>query len=169
MKTVMQKRYLMTAVLVAAIGLMNLARVDRTNPREDRAETIEWQTQTPANVAAIFRRACQNCHSERTEWPWYSAVAPFHWLMTADVYAAREHMNLSTWGRYNEEQRTAALIGICEMAASSKMPPWYYQLAHSPSARLSDGDKKAVCDWVKTEVQRSAFAQTLNSGKGDEQ
>lgn len=88
--------------------------------------------------------------------------------MTADVYAAREHMNLSTWRRYNEDQRTGRLIGVCEVVASNKMPPWYYQAAHYPSARLSDSDKKVVCDWAKAEVQRSALAQNVNSGKGDE-
>jgi len=164
----MKRVYAMTAAVLAAIGLMNLARVDRTNPPEDPAETIEAQTRIPVKVAAILRKKCQNCHSTRTDWQWYSAVAPLHWLMTGDVYAAREHMNLSTWGRYSEDQRTGSLIGICEMVASNKMPPWYYQAAHYPSAHLSDGDKKLVCDWAKAEVQRSALAQNLNLGKGDE-
>ena len=162
----MRKLFSITSAVVAAIGLMNLARVDRTNPPEDRAETIESQTGMPAKVAAIFGRACQNCHSERTEWPWYSAVAPIHWLMAADVYGARQHMNLSTWGRYTEEERTASLIGICEMVASNKMPLWYYKAAHSSSARLSDDDKKAVCDWAKAEVQRSTLTQNLRSEGG---
>jgi hypothetical protein len=158
----MRKLYALTAATVVAIGLMNLVRIDRTNPPEDRAETIESNTRMPANVAGIFRRACQDCHSKRTEWPWYSAVAPFHWLMTADVYAAREHMNLSTWGRYNEDERTSRLVGVCEMVASNKMPLWYYKAAHS-SARLSEGDKKTVCDWAKAEVQRSALTQNPSS------
>ena len=157
--------YSLTAAVVAAIGLMNLAKVDRTNPPENPAETIESQTRMPANVAAIFRRACQDCHSARTEWPWYSAVAPVRWLMAADVYSARQHFNLSTWGRYKEDERTGSLIGICEMVASNKMPLWYYKPAHYPSAWLSENDKKAVCDWAKAEVQRSAVTQNLSSAK----
>ena len=159
----MRKLYSVAAAVAAAIGLMNLATVDRTNPPESPAETIESQTRMPADVAAIFRRACRNCHSTRTEWPWYSAVAPFGWLMTADVYAAREHLNLSTWGHYNEEERTGSLIGICEMVASNQMPLWYYKPAHYPSAWLAESDKKAVCDWAKAEVRHSAAAQTLSS------
>ena len=158
----MRKTCLLVAAVVAAIVLMNLARIDRTNTPEDLAETISSQTRIPANVTAIFRRACQDCHSERTEWPWYSAVAPFHWLMTADVYAARQHLNLSTWGRYNEDERSGSLIAICEMVASNKMPLWYYKPAHYPSAWLSESDKKAVCDWTKAEVQRLTVAQNLS-------
>ena len=145
--------------VAAAIGLMNLPRIDRTNPPEDRAETIEQQTHMPPNIAAVFQRACRDCHSERTDWPWYSAVAPFHWLMTADVYAARNRMNLSAWGRYTPEERTERLIGICEMVAGNKMPLWYYKPAHYPSAWLSESDKKSVCDWAKAEVGRLQVTQ----------
>jgi len=161
----MRALYPITVAVVAGMGLMNLARVDRTNPPVDPAQGIEAHTRMPANVASIFRRACQDCHSERTDWPWYSAVAPFHWLMTADVYTARSHMNLSAWGRYTPEERTERLIGICEMVAANKMPLWYYKPAHYPSAWLSDGDKKAVCDWAKAEVQRSTLTQNLSSAK----
>jgi len=161
----MRRTYSIAAAAVAAIGIMNLPRVDRTNPPVDPQQGIEAYTRMPANVAAIFRRACQDCHSARTDWPWYSAVAPFHWLMTADVYAARDHMNLSAWSRYTPEEQTDRLIGICEMVAGGKMPLWYYKPAHYPSAWLSDGDKKAVCDWAKGEVQRSALTQSLTSGR----
>ncbi|HJZ99086.1 MAG TPA: heme-binding domain-containing protein [Candidatus Solibacter sp.] len=163
----MRKLYSITLAVVAATGLMNLARVDRTNPPVDPAQGIEAHTRMPANVAGIFRRACQDCHSERTDWPWYSAVAPFHWLMTADVYGARSHMNLSAWGRYTAEEQTGRLIGICEMVAGDKMPLWYYKPAHYPSAWLSASDKKAVCDWTKSEVQRSTLTQNLSSEEGD--
>ena len=163
----MRMLYSSTLAVIGAMCLMNLARVDRTNPAADPAQAIEAHTRMPANVAAVFRRACQDCHSERTEWPWYSAVAPFHWLMAADVYAARNHMNLSAWGRYTPEEQMERLIGICEKVADDKMPLWYYKPAHYPSAWLSDSEKKAVCDWTKAEVQRSALTQNVTSEKGD--
>src|ERR1700759_1058326 len=59
----------------------------------------------PADVTGVFERSCQNCHSERTEWPWYSYVAPLSWLIEGDVHDGRSHMNLSNWGAYTEEQR----------------------------------------------------------------
>jgi hypothetical protein len=163
----MQRLYFITLAIAAAMGLMNLARVDRTNPAENPAEAIEASTRMPGDVAAIFRRACRDCHSQRTDWPWYSAVAPLHWLMTADVYAARNHMNLSAWSRYTPEERTERLIAICELVADDKMPLWYYKPAHYPSAWLSQSDKKAVCDWVKEEVGRVSLTQNLSSEKGE--
>ena len=157
----MRSFYSIPLAAIAAMGLMNLVRVDRTNPAENPAAAIDAHTQIPASVAGVLRRTCQNCHSERTDWPWYSAIAPAHWLMAADVYAARSHMNLSTWGRYTPEERTERLIGICEMVAGNRMPPWYYKPAHYPSAWISEKEKKALCDWAKAEVQRSLLTQNL--------
>lgn len=142
--------------IAAVVGLMNVARVDQTNMPVKPTESIEARTEMPQNVAAIFQRACQDCHTERTEWPWYSAVAPFHWLMAADVYGARDHMNLSTWGQYTPEQQTERLIAICEMVAGNKMPLWYYKPLHYPAAWLSDADRKTVCDWAKSQITLSA-------------
>ena len=152
----MAKLGLVVAVLIVVLALANVARVDRMNMTVNPAESIETQTQMPQNVAAIFHRACRDCHTELTRWPWYSKVAPFLWLMAADVYGARDHMNLSTWGRYTSEQRNDRLIAICEMVAGGKMPLWYYKPLHYPDAWLSEPDKKAVCDWSKSQVQLNA-------------
>ncbi len=147
----MRRPYLSAAGLVAAIALMNAARIERRNTPVDDTSTIEAHTRMPQNVAAILGRACADCHTERTNWPWYSKVAPFQWMIAADVYGGRAHLNLSTWSRYKVEERSERLAGICEMVAGDRMPLWHYTLAH-PAARLSDSDKKAVCDWVKSEV-----------------
>jgi hypothetical protein len=60
-------------------------------------EAVLRDAQIDPETLALFERACQNCHSERTEWPWYSHVAPMSWLIALDVQQARQHMNLSRW------------------------------------------------------------------------
>src|SRR5579862_8383683 len=55
-------------------------------------------------VLEVLQRACQNCHSEKTEWPWYSHIAPMSWLVEGDVNQARSHMNLSHWSEYTVKE-----------------------------------------------------------------
>jgi heme-binding protein len=152
----MRKVCLVVAAVVVCLGLTNVVRVDRTNMAVGTADSIEAQTQMPPKVAAIFHRACRDCHTELTRWPWYSGVAPFLWLTTADVYSGREHMNLSVWGRYTTEERTGHLIAIREMVAANKMPLWYYKPLHYPSSWLSDADRTTICDWAKGQVAQNA-------------
>ena len=87
---------------------------------------------------ALFLRACKDCHSNETEWPWYAAIAPGSWLMRWDVEEARSHFNVSEWGRKKNHGDEAA-----EMVRKGEMPLWYYRPFH-PEARLSERDRKAL-------------------------
>jgi hypothetical protein len=93
---------------------MQFARIDRQNVRIDETDTIEARMHMPTQNAGILHRACRDCHTEQTVWPWYSKVAPMHWLTTADVYAGREHMSLSKWGRHRAGEQIARLTAICD-------------------------------------------------------
>jgi len=101
----------------------------------------------------LFSKACQNCHSEKTAWPWYSYVPPVSWLVERDVSEARQHMNFSRWNEYSDEQRRELLAKIAAEVRSKQMPPARYQALH-PEARLSDADIRRIYDWAKKERRR---------------
>src|SRR5216683_7001806 len=70
-------------------------------------------------VMQIVERSCQNCHSEKTEWPWYSYVAPMSWLVERDVGRARSRMNLSRWDEYTIDKQQG-LLGRLSAAIRSR-------------------------------------------------
>jgi mono/diheme cytochrome c family protein len=86
----------------------------------------------------LFFRACKDCHSNQTEWPWYSSVAPASWLVQRDVEEGRSHFDVSEWGRAKNHGDEAA-----EKAREGEMPPWFYLPLH-PEARLSDEESKEL-------------------------
>jgi heme-binding protein len=100
-----------------------------------------------APVAASLRRACYNCHSHETRWPWYSYVAPASWLVLYDVHEGRRHLNFSEWTAYTAEQRTKKRALISTIVEQRDMPPWYYLPMHR-EARLSDDDVSAIVAWA---------------------
>jgi len=83
----------------------------------------------------LFFRACKDCHSNETVWPFYSHVAPSSWLVQHDVDEGRSHFNVSEWGRERNHGDEAA-----EEVREGEMPPWFYLPAH-PEARLSDAER----------------------------
>jgi Haem-binding domain len=139
-----------TVLIVAVVFVViQVVRPSRTNPPIDPAlEINSIHTVTPA-VSAIFARACDDCHSNRTVWPWYSAVAPSSWLVAHDVNDGRSKMNLSEWASYPQDKRFHLLKGICEKVTRGKMPIATYTLIHT-SARLTPGDVQTLCQWTKT-------------------
>jgi len=104
--------------------------------------------------AQVLVRACGNCHSNHTEWPWYSNVAPVSWWIARHVRKGRERLDLSEWETYSPWQRRDKLESICGLISTGRMPPWLYNSMH-PEAKLTETEKKAVCAWVKEEAMRA--------------
>ena len=87
---------------------------------------------------ALAVRACFDCHSNQTVWPWYAQVAPISWLVQRDVDEGRAHVNFSEWDRLQR-----GLRGVRNDVLSGEMPPWYYLPLH-PQARLSGAEKETL-------------------------
>jgi len=104
-------------------------------------------------VLGVIERSCQNCHSEKTEWPWYSQVAPMSWMVERDVSQARGHMNLSQWDAYTNEQKREILGRIAAVIRSRHMPPDRYTVIH-PDAKLTQAERDALYDWAHAERRR---------------
>lgn len=94
----------------------------------------------------MLRRACYDCHSNETVWPWYSKVAPASWLVADDVEHGRRHVNFSTWNRRTPEEQAKAMKTVWEEVEAGEMPLWQYRPLH-PAARLSDADKALLRVW----------------------
>ena len=81
----------------------------------------------------LFDKACANCHSYQTTYPWYSKVAPISWLVASDVEEGREHFNVSAWGAQKKNKGDEAAKELKE----GDMPPWFYLPTH-PEAKLTE-------------------------------
>jgi len=91
----------------------------------------------------LIRRACFDCHSNETTWPWYSNVAPVSWLVQRDVNGGRRHLNFTEWDRAQEHAKDVA-----GEVKEGDMPPWFYLPMH-PGAKLSDAEKQMLIDRVE--------------------
>jgi Haem-binding domain len=129
------------AVLAAALVLAQLVPVDRSNP------AVAGEVEAPPQVRAILKRACYDCHSNETVWPWYGHVAPFSWLVERDVREGRKEVNFSVFGQYPEKRRQRKWMEIPTQIEKREMPPWFYAAIH-PEARLSDADREALLRWA---------------------
>jgi len=98
-------------------------------------------------VFSIIQRSCQNCHSWKTEWPLYSRIFPFSWMIEHDVETARGHMNLSRWQTYDDSEKRLMLAQIGVMVRNHVMPPRRYTLIH-PEAKLSEAEVNSIYRWT---------------------
>lgn len=136
------------AVAAAVVAIQFVPSPPRTNPPEGRS--IGHYVPLPLATSRLLGRACANCHSNRTHWPWYSRVAPFSWIVRSDVVNARQTMNFSEWTG-DRELALGLLSAACSEMKRGYMPPARYTLVH-PEARLSVKDVDEFCSWTRAQT-----------------
>jgi hypothetical protein len=129
-----------------------VVRPARTNPPTDPNKSIYKTIEVPKDVQAVFDRACRDCHSHDTTWPWYSNVAPMSWSVISHVNEGREHMNFSNWPA-GPEEAADLLDSSCKEVKQGRMPLGQYLLIHD-EAKLTDADKKLLCDWANAAASK---------------
>lgn len=136
-------------LIVAATALVAIQFVSaqRINP------PAEGVMAAPPEIEAMLRRACYDCHSNETRWPWYSHVVPVSWVIVRHVNLARREINFSEWGSYYPATRRRKLEWMGRALRERAMPPWSYQLIH-PGARLADADRAALQRWIEAELNK---------------
>lgn len=142
----------LAAIGVAELVLLASAISDVRPPVNARAQLLDG-AQVPSQVRAVLERACRDCHSEATRYPWYAYVAPVSWLINRDVRSGRVHLNFSRWSEYSVIRRERCLSEIANQVQDGGMPLGIYLVMH-PSARLSKADVQAIFDWTQAERVR---------------
>lgn len=153
------KRAIIALVILFAVA--QVIRPSMTNPPVDESRTLQAKAQVQPEVHAILERSCNDCHSNKTAWPWYSQIAPVSWYLVRHVNEGRRELNISDWAQYDTRRATKKLEEICEQVKEGEMPLKTYLPLH-PSAKLSDADKQALCDWTNQERARLASTQAGN-------
>ena len=149
-----------TVIVVAAVTFAGLQFTSpaRTNPSFDETQTLEATIEVPAEVSAVFARSCNDCHSNKTNWRWYTHVAPASWFTVGHVNDGRSELNFSVWGSYGRRMKETRLSAICDHIKQGTMPPASYALVH-PVVMLSPHEVRTVCDWVERESRRLTAKQ----------
>ena len=122
----------------AASGIFTSPR-----PSSTRGAPLLSGARIEARVRLALERSCRDCHSEDTQYPWYSYVPPVSWLIAGDIRRGRRYLNFSRWSEYSIIRRERALSEIANQVKDGEMPLFSYLLIHR-EARLSEADVEAI-------------------------
>ena len=145
----------MALVGLALVVIASVVRAEFRQPDEvpNPADGLSARAAVPAPVMSTLRRACFDCHSSETRWPWYARLPVASWLIERDVTAGRGQLNFSRWIQYNPFTRADLLDKMCKLATTGVMPLPRYLMLHA-DARLSSAEVAELCEWTRKEATR---------------
>jgi hypothetical protein len=140
-------------LLILAFLVGQFIRPDFSNPPVVPSETLAASTQVPPDVQRVLSRSCNDCHSNETQYPWYSKVTPFNWFLANHIRDGRSEMNFSVWNTYTARKKARKLEELCEQVEQAEMPLPSYLWIHR-DAVLSREEARMLCEWAQAERSR---------------
>lgn len=133
-------------ILLATFALIQVIPYGHDHSNPPITGQPAWDS---ATTRALVGTACFDCHSNQTQWYWYTNIAPFSWFVQHDVEEGRAALNFSEWDRPQEDAGDVA-----ESIREGSMPPWYYYAVHW-AAKLSPNEQAQLIAGLQRTVQAS--------------
>ncbi|PWG78455.1 heme-binding domain-containing protein [Pararcticibacter amylolyticus] len=139
-------------ILLSLLAVCQFFRPERNSGITGGPDAIQNVTQVPDTVMSVLRNACYDCHSNRTEYPWYTNIQPVGWWLADHVKEGKGELNFDAFGTYSPEKALHKLDESEEVIRKGEMPLKSYLLLH-PKAKLSDKQKEMIFNWI-SEVKK---------------
>ena len=141
------------AVLVVAIVLViQVIPVERNVSTVPPGQSFEKTQKVPANVAAILKVSCYDCHSNNTRYPWYSELQPGAWFMARHITKGKEELNFDEFNNYSKRRKKAKIKSIISQIEKDQMPLKSYLLLHH-DADLTPEQQKVLMQFFQSELE----------------
>ena len=103
--------------------------------------------QVPATIKNRLQVSCYDCHSNNTDYPWYSKIQPSAWYLEDHIQEGKDELNFNEWAEYSDRRKNSKLRSIISQIEEDEMPLDSYTLIHR-DAILSDEDKTLIVDFI---------------------
>lgn len=142
----MKKRILLIVVIIL-IGIQFI-RPSKNQSNDPLTSDISNVYPEPENVSVILKKACNDCHSNNTVYPWYSQVQPVGWWLNNHIEEGKDELNFNEFAAYRIGRQYKKMEEVIDQVKEGEMPIWSYTLIHI-NAKLTDEEKQTLINWAK--------------------
>ncbi len=140
-------------ILLAAAVTIQFFRPERNRDDAESDAGLINYLDVPQQLADKLENSCFDCHSNHTEYPWYSQVAPVSWILARHIREGKEEVNFSEFGDLDRRDMIGILSDICEVVEEGSMPLPGYVAMHRGAA-FSEEELEELCEWAEMEALR---------------
>ncbi|WP_350285488.1 heme-binding domain-containing protein [uncultured Croceitalea sp.] len=150
---------ILVALLVVFIGMQFFGPDRNVTDATDYVAAFEADTQPSAEVKVLLQNTCYDCHSNNTEYPWYSNISPVSYWIDEHIEHGKEELNFSDWANYSDKKKDHKLEELVEEVEEGEMPLKEYTWIHS-EAHFTNEQKELLINWAKEARTRYQVVQT---------
>lgn len=142
-----RKKKILLVILILLIGIQF---IQPAHNKSGQVLPTDMATlyKMPDDVQAVLKTACYDCHSNNTNYPWYTYVQPVGWLLANHVRNGKKELNFSEFGSYTARRQQSKLKSIANQVKDGDMPLSSYTIMHE-NARLTKTQKRLIIDWTQ--------------------
>ncbi len=144
----MKKGKVFGLIIVFLLVLIQFVPTGLPDTIAENENDLLYNNQIPEQVAVILKTSCYDCHSNETNYPWYSYVAPVSWLVGKDIREGREELNFSEWESLSKIDKAKHLDNIIDEVSDGDMPMNIYTIIHT-DAKLSSEEIEQLANWAE--------------------
>lgn len=134
--------------LMVALVIIQFIRPERNVASAMSANDISTKYTVPDDVNKLLQKACNDCHSNNTVYPWYSNIQPVGWWLQNHVNEGKEELNFSEFATYKNKKAAHKLEEVVELVEEGEMPLESYTIVHK-EAKLTNEEKATLVTWAK--------------------
>ncbi|MAK36344.1 MAG: hypothetical protein CMC15_09230 [Flavobacteriaceae bacterium] len=142
-------KFLKIIAWLSLVGLIVIQFFPITLNESDTVPQSDFMVvnQVPATIKNRLQVSCYDCHSNNTDYPWYSKIQPAAWYLEDHIQEGKDELNFNEWAEYSDRRKNSKLRSIISQIEEDKMPLDSYTLIHR-DAILSDEDKRMIIDYM---------------------
>jgi hypothetical protein len=150
--------------LIIVFVIMQFIQPSGNNGEASGENDITHMATISPDLMSILQTSCYDCHSNHTNYPWYSKIQPIGFWLDEHVNDGKKHLNFSEYNSYTLKRKKHKLEEIAEQVKEHEMPMWQYSLIHT-NAKLNEDQITLLVNWANTNVEKIILPDSLTNNK----
>lgn len=134
--------------LLVILVIIQFVQPARNKSGQVMPNDISNMVSMPVEVQGVLKKACYDCHSNNTNYPWYASLQPMNWFLSNHIQSGKAELNFNEFGSYSPRRQQSKLRAIENSLKDGSMPLSSYMLIHR-NAILSEAEKSLLMNWIK--------------------
>jgi hypothetical protein len=136
-------------ILLGALVLIQFIRPEKNQSTVNPDQQLTSRYPIPDSVNTILQKACMDCHSNNSHYPWYASVQPIAWWLDEHIRDGKKHLNFDEYTNRSLRYQFHKMEETIEMVKTDEMPLSSYTWTHK-EARLTKAEHIAITQWAQS-------------------